>query len=726
MREPTRHLDGKMAIAGSRSESMLPFNMKRKRYQFSKFTFETASGLLRRDGREVGIPQQTGRLLALLLDWAGDVVTREQIYQALWPNGEFLDYEQATNRAIKLLREVLRDDAQNPKFIKTFHKRGYCFLAPVTLLPDESLADAQPSAPTPASEAAVATLAVDARVPVGLTDANSSEIAAQAAAATAAVSPAALDARPHATENFAVPVAPWKPHGTAYLTKLRALRRFNVIGWVTLSIAAMGVAALLATRGRFVPRQPLPASVLSLGVAPMAAEGPQEKQLAESFRLDLMDTLSQLPGLQLRASHSVERAAYDSANPGQLAREMNLDLLLLGRLSMQGDKCLLQFELVRARDSVHLASFQYSGTRSELATIREQVQHDVFTALDLTQRPVQTAHGSTQNPAAYRAYLRARALNYHRTRESVDQALQQYRVAIDHDPTFARAYAGMASAYIARHYFSQSPDDRRLAEQASRTALALDSNLAEAHATLGMVLFTRDWNYKLAEGELRQAIDAEPYQASHHIWLSELLVFEGRFDESLAQIDLAHADDPLWPQVYNVEIPVAGSARDYNRALKAAQRYLQLEPGVSNVRDQLAWTYFAMGRYEDSIKEWHEMAVTEQDPWRASFEDEGLKALHAGGVTAYAKLRLKAANEDAQHIENHPNDFSLAEWEAFLGQDDLALTHLERQVAAHDEDAMNFAVNSMFDHLHSNPRFQALLHQVGLKLPANYRAMTSP
>jgi tetratricopeptide (TPR) repeat protein len=197
-----------------------------------------------------------------------------------------------------------------------------------------------------------------------------------------------------------------------------------------------------------------------------------------------------------------------------------------------------------------------------------------------------------------------------------------------------------------------------------------------------------------------------------------LLVFQGRFDESLAQIDLAHADDPLWPQVYNVEIPVAGSARDYNRALRAAQRYLELEPGGSNVRDQLAWTYFSMGRYEDAIKEWREMAGTEQDSWRASLEDEGLKALHQGGVKAYANLRLKAASEDAEHFGNHPNDFSLAEWEAFLGQDDRALTQLEREVAAHDEAAMNFAVNSMFDRLHANPRFQALLSRTGLKLPS--------
>jgi len=207
---------------------------------------------------------------------------------------------------------------------------------------------------------------------------------------------------------------------------------------------------------------------------------------------------------------------------------------------------------------------------------------------------------------------------------------------------------------------------------------------------------------------------------------SELLVFQGRFEEGLAQIDLAQDNDPLWPQVYNVEIPVAGSARAYNLPIKAAQGYLQLEPGVSNVREQLAWTYYAVGRYEDGIKEWHEMAVTEQNPRRASFEGEGLKAMHAGGVTAYAKLRLKAANEDIQHIGNHPNDSSLAEWEAFLGQDDLALTHLERQVAAHDEDAMKFAVNSMFDHLHGDPRFRALLNQAGLKLPENYRAMTQP
>lgn len=691
---------------------VLDFYMSRVRYQFSSFTFDPTSGVLKRNHHELRIPQQTGLLLALLIERAGEIVTREQIQQALWSDGESIEYDQSINRAINNLRTALRDDAQNPTYVETFPKRGYSFVVPVKLLPETPSGNA----PQPAGNLNL----------LSASAADPTQTETSSPGPSPAAPPPELVKDPIVSDQLSLVPAQIASRASATETIQRVFTRgfrpfasFKRPLWLLAS--ALCVLLLITGISYILSRRQKAPSTVSLGVAPIEVQDPAAEQVAESFRLDLMDSLSQLPGLQLRASHSVERTRYNAANAAEMARAMNLDLLLLGKLTVQGDKYLLQFELVRARDSVHLASLQYIGTKNELPTICGKVQHDIFVNYDVSGKPIQTARGSTQNHEAYSAYLRAREQAYHRTAQSTSSALKHYQEAVSRDPTFARAYAGMATAYLA----TGSPDGKLKAQQAAESALKLDGNIAEGHAVLGLIAFSRDWDFVRGESELRQAIDAEPYQAAYHVWLAEILVVEGRFDESLQQIDLAHAEDPLWSHVYDVEIPVAGSARDYTRAVRAAQRYIELEPGLSDAHNQLGWTYFAMGKYEDAVNEWLKMAVQEKDEWRIALEKQGLQALHTGGVTAYGKLRLKAISDHPEHTMTHSNDFSPEEWEAFLGHKDEALAMLNKEIASHDASAMMIAINPMFDGLHHDPRFLTLLNRVGLKLPSHAKYVKS-
>jgi len=653
------------------------------------------------------------------------VVTREELGTFLWPDGEHIDHDHAINRAINSLRMVLRDSSRKARFVETVPKCGYYFAAPVTMA----------SAPSGMISAERAALVVPPE-----------PLAAQGSGVSEPSSALEVPASGDSVTGLALNNAPefQQLQGPERVTKyrVRAWRRLRRPKLLLTGIGLVGCIAFLAASGLLFyramhPRNNVQAHVLSLGIAPLETQGEGADRLGESFRVDLMDTLSQLPSVQLRASHSLDTLKRDAASIREVSSLLNLDLLLIGKLRIQGKMCHLEFELVRGSDAVHLASFEYSGSPEELGTIRDKVQRDIFRTLATSAKSVQAARGSTENPKAYDDYLTARELAYRRTSASLEKSIAIYKSAIQQDRFFARAYAGMATAHLARFEFTNAPADEAAAKVAANKALELNPDLAEAHAILGILLFRKDWNIGLGGEELRKAIALEPQQAMYHAWLAEVLVLQGRFDEALREMDLAHADDPLWPQLFNIEVSVAGAARDYPRAIRAANRYLEMSPDSTEARDQLAWSYFGERRYEDCIAQWRQMSLLEKDPVRLGLEEKGLKALRKGGIEAYGRLRLatiakarEGKDGDAlalrAAIERHPNDFSSAEWHAFLGEKEIAMSELTHAVAAREEDPLDFAINPMFDKLHQDPQFLDLLAHDGLRLPTHYLGPVQP
>jgi DNA-binding winged helix-turn-helix (wHTH) protein/tetratricopeptide (TPR) repeat protein len=679
-------------------------------FAFSSSTFDPSSGVLKRNGKLLRIPPQEALLLTILLERAGTVVTREEIQRLLWPDGEMIDHDHAINRAINHLRMVLRDSSQKSKFIETYPKRGYAFKESVTRLPVENVSASLVAAESlPAPVAALAVLQLETIEP-----SDGPRFVEEApdltVEATLAVEAEAAPSTVLATQPFA-----HRGAGVRWTTRASGFLRKPWVFVPAVSVLLIVVAAVL-----FSGREEAHSSVVSLGIAPIESQGVGADKLGESFRLELLDALSELPMVQVRGSHSLNALPPDDAKIREVSANLNLDVLLLGRLTMLNNNCVFQFELVRGKDAVHLASFQYSGSTDELATIRDKVQREVYSKLQSTGRPVQAVRGSTQNPQAYEYYLRGRELSYQRTKDSLTGALQQYGFAIDRDPEFARAYAGLATAHMAIYDYRHFEEDRVQAKASAEKAIALDPGLAEAHAVLGNIAFNIDWKFSQGENELRHALELDPHQATYHAWLAEMLAIQGRFEESLHEIDLAHSDDPLWPQLYNMEIPISAAAREFGRALNAAEKYEALMPDSPHVRDQLAWTLFGENRFQDAIAEWKRMAAMENDPARGALEDRGLAALKQGGVTAYAKIKLDASLHTPAMANKYPNDFIASEWYAYLHDVDHAVAVLDKQVAAHDSQVLDIVVDPMFDNLHRDPRFQAIVLRVGLKLPANY------
>lgn len=621
------------------------------KYFFERFEFDAASGELSGDGYTQRLPEQNARLLKLLLQQAGSVIDRNELRAYLWPSGEHLNYDHAISNSINQLRTALQDNPRAPAFIETLPKRGYRFIAEVRC----------------------------------------------EAEGTETVEPP--EEQPSATELEEA------SSGT------RSMRRYVWAACGLCLLLALAAAGVVHLRQRTRPAASTPDDV-SLAILPIEATGTLAQKVAEPFRLELTDTASQLPGVEVRAANSVGTAPTAPEHLRELAAQLNVQLLLVGRMISTGQDLDLSFELVRASDTVHLTSFHYTGTLDTLGNIRSDMERDLFRSLSDTRHNRLNPLHSTNNTQAYNDYLTGRAYLMEHTDEAIVQAMVAFRSAIEKDGQFAQPYAGLSNAamLLAEHSAVHKEENYRISREAAQKSIALNPRVAEAHATLGFLLFRHDWNAAEAEPEIQRAIALEPGQAMHRVKYALLLGNSGRLPQALQQIDRARAIDPLWPPVFITEAYLAAAAGDNQRALAACDTLLKLKPGWSLAHDQYAWALWYAGQHQRAVEAWLRMAQLEHDDARVEIEQKGLDILKRSGLRAYSEWKLQAAMSNI--VWRHANDFQPAEWQLNAGQPDKALVSLQAMVAAHDPDSLQIGVSPAYFALHNDPRFQDILRKI--------------
>jgi DNA-binding winged helix-turn-helix (wHTH) protein/tetratricopeptide (TPR) repeat protein len=671
-------------------------SQQRKLFAFSAFVFDALTGELRHNGKPRRMPPQVAQLLTILVQKPNAMVSREELRALLWPDGEILDYDHSINRAVSQLRAVLRErSSKSPLRIDTIPKRGYRFSAQVREL-GESDAAVDSAPPTNATNGAIALAGLDGEPGPAIS------ILATAALTTATPGPKP-EPKPQAT--------PAQPRATLRATvfKYRQL-------WVAFAVLALVLAGVGVVRYR--ERKATAAQTLSMGIVPFDATGDGAASLAESFRLDLADSLSQVPTIEIRAAHSFDDLGRDESRIQARAQELGIATILFGKLTVAADQCELRFEVVRSRDGVHLTSLQYSGTKDQLATIRDRIEQDLFQRLNPSGNANDLNLGRPASPKAYALYLRGRASLAGWRDDDLRQAIQAFSDASREDPNYARAYAGLSSAYfvLSQHGAGDRNANMDKARGYATTALTLDPSLAEAHAILGQVALNRDWNFEAASEQLHRATELDPDHAVYHQWLSILDCMQGKFDLALKEIDKAHAADPDWGPPYMTEIYVADTAHQRDRADRAAATLFRKMPNWSLAHDQNAMHLWASGRYAAAIDEWHLTAVMDKNSDRAQLEEQGMEAFRKGGVVAYARLRLQAiATRKGVSYEEY--DFVPAEWHAYAGDWKQTLDDLEKLLATRSTEALQVGTNPAYAPLHKNQRFRAMLKRAGLPLP---------
>jgi TolB-like protein/DNA-binding winged helix-turn-helix (wHTH) protein/Tfp pilus assembly protein PilF len=623
---------------------------------FGSFEVDLASGELRREGRKVRLQDQPLHLLVLLLERAGEVVTREELRNELWPADTFVDFDHSLNTAVRKLREALGDSAEAPRYVETLARRGYRFLAPVT--------EREPAAPLPPSADAV---------------------------------------RP--------PAPPTAARGPSLTPRVVLIA--VVLGAAALVAYWVGTHAGPRTR----PGPRLTLAVLPFDN--LSNEADQE-YLSDGLTEEMITQLARLDPTRLRVTARSSTWKYKRADRDlrRLRQELGADYVLEGSVRRAGERVRVTAQLVQVVDQTHIWAETYEREMRDVLVLESEVARSVARAIAITLAPeaeARLARARPVRPESYQDYLRGRYFWNRRTEAALRQALGYFQQAVAADPGYAPAYSGLADCYSslgASSVVGGLPPRQAMpeAKAAALKALEIDGSLAEAHTSLAIVHLLYDWDLAASEKEFKRALDLDPdYTAAHH-WYSHCLLPLGRTEESLAESRRALELEPLnlvinihlgWHYLY---------ARQYDEAIEQYRRTLELDPGFPQAKRYAAWAFLQKGRHADAIAALQ--AVLSALGRKPEVEAELGHALAVAGRRAEARTVLEGLTQLSS--SRYVSPYSVALVHAGLGDRDQALAWLDKAYAERSDYMPYLGLEPMLDSLRSDPRFDALVRRVGV------------
>ncbi|MBD0395378.1 MAG: tetratricopeptide repeat protein, partial [Microcoleus sp. C1-bin4] len=327
--------------------------------------------------------------------------------------------------------------------------------------------------------------------------------------------------------------------------------------------------------------------------------------LSDGITETLISSLSQLPDIDVKARSSVFRYKGKEANAQKVGKELNVQALLTGRLVQRGQDLALYTELVDAQKETVLWSQDYKQPMTSLVSLQSEITRDVVqklkTKLSGTEAQI-LAKNYTANSEAYQLYLKGRYYWNKRTAKDVDKSIEYYEQAIALDQNYALAYAGLADSYSVPLGGTPSREKMVKGREAARKALALDDNLAEAHAAYGRVLTVHDYDFTAAEREFRRAIELNPNYALTYYRYATLLAYQGRFEKAFTQIRRALEIEPLSLNCSAAYGFIMIYARRYDEAIAQLKKTLELDANFSNTYNFLSYVYWLKGDYAQSVE----------------------------------------------------------------------------------------------------------------------------
>ena len=293
-------------------------------------------------------------------------------------------------------------------------------------------------------------------------------------------------------------------------------------------------------------------SINSLAVLPLVNESadPNAEYLSDGITESIINSLAQLPQLRVMARSTVFRYKGREVDPQEVGRDLNVRAVLAGRVLRLGDRLIVKIELVDTTDGAQLWGEHYNRSPSNILAVQEEIAIKISEKLQVkltAQEQKRVIKRYTENTEAYEAYLKGRYYWNKRTVEDFKKGIEYFQQAIEKDPSYALAYAGLADSYILLATYNFLPPTEAIpkARAAAMRALDIDSKLAEAHVSLATIEGENEWNWSAAEKEFKQALKINPNYATAHQWYGEYLAVMGRFEEALAEINRAHQLDPL-------------------------------------------------------------------------------------------------------------------------------------------------------------------------------------
>jgi serine/threonine protein kinase/tetratricopeptide (TPR) repeat protein len=481
------------------------------------------------------------------------------------------------------------------------------------------------------------------------------------------------------------------------------------IAVIVLVIGAVGLSVYLHARNTEV-------AIESIAVLPFQNRStePDSEYLSDGLAESLIYRLSQLPNLKVSPTSTVFRYKGKEIDPIKVGQELGVSAVLAGRIVQRGDQLTISAELVDVRYNKLLWGEQYERKLSDLLQTQREIAREIVEKLKLKVSGEEKGFAKhyTESSEAYQLYLKGRFYWNKRTGESIKKSIEYFNQAIDKDPSFALAYAGLADSYVVPANRLPPREKMPKAKAAAMRALELDETLAEAHTSLARVLAVYDWDWAGAEKEFKRAIELNPRYAVAHQWYGGYFEAMGRHNESIAERRRAQELDPL-SLMSNFELGVAFYfARNYDQAIEQSQKTLELDPNFPLVHAHLPAAYEQKGMYDKAIAGFQK-GITLRGGTAWSFSMSGLGHVYAvSGKKAEARAVLDELKQMSRQ-EYVPAD-GIALVYAGLGEKDQAFTWLEK---AYEEHAFRMAwlkVEPQWDSLRSDPRFADLVRRVGL------------
>ena len=437
----------------------------------------------------------------------------------------------------------------------------------------------------------------------------------------AGVRPAAVETRP----------APADQPASSADYPVTAIKRRRA----TLLLSLLSLLTVAAIITYFYVRQGSKTSIDSLAVLPFINTNidPETEYLSDGISDSIINNLSQLPNLKVISFSSVLRYKGQKVDPQAVGHELNVRAVLMGRLTQRGDDLSISTELVDVQDNHRIWGTQYNRKLSDLLALQTEISRDISGKLRLrlsSEEQKLLSKGHTENTEAYQLYLRGRFYWSKYTEDGFKKAIECFNQAVEKDPSYARAYAGVADSYIQLGInFLPPKENYPKAEAYALRALKLDGDLAEAHVSLGAYNLLYEWNWPKAEEELRRAIELNPnYPEAHHFY-GHYLETIGRMNEAIAEFKRGLEIDPLSLIINNELAWAYYHARRYDKeAIAELNKALAVSGNWSAVVAELAYVYAVSGRRDEAqkiIQELKERAAKEFiDPYLIALIYSGL------------------------------------------------------------------------------------------------------
>ncbi len=454
----------------------------------------------------------------------------------------------------------------------------------------------------------------------------------------------------------------------------------------------------------------------SIAVLPLVNAGgdAEMEYLSDGVTENIIDNISQLPALRVMAWGTVARYRGLGAAPNEIGRALGVRTVLNGSLRHHGDRLIVRTELVDTSDGACLWSVRYDQSIADIFSMQEEIAREISQKLRLKlsgEDRLQLARRQTENVDAYRAYLKGRYYWNKRATEWLKKGADYFRQAIDLDPNYAAAYAGLSDSYTLLVVREAMPPETGFtrAKAAAARALEIDEDFAQAHASLGHAML-HNWEWVKGEQELQRAIRLNPGYPSAHHWYSEHLTAMGRCDESITELKLAAELDPL-SLIISADLGRAFYyARQYGDVFKQEAQTLEMDSNFWLSHINLGRAYLQTGDHSQAIRE------LQQARKLSAAGTEALSflgfAYAAAGKTDEARQALAELNDESRH--EHVPPYHLAIVHAGLGEKEKAFEYLERAFEKHSVDLFTLKVEPMLDSLRGDPRFNSLLRRTGL------------